>query len=352
VDRHVSGKEIEDAMSETAAAPAYPIRRLMGVQIAAVGANVPDRVVTNAELQKICGVDPEWIVQRTGIVERRHVAADEATSDLAARAAKQCLERAGVRPSDVDLVLVGTFTPDYLCPSTAALVQHKLGLRCGAVDLNAACAGFMYSLITGMQFVAAGTSKRCLVIGADCNSRILDPKDAKIYPLFGDGAGAVLLTPGSAEQGLLAYSLGADGGGCELLYRPSGGSKSPFAAKDAEAGRHFLLMDGKPVFKWAVRLVEESIREVAATAGVTLDQLDLVLLHQANLRIIDGAAEALGLPRSKVAVNLDRYGNTSAASIPLALAECVDRGRVQSGTRIMMSGFGAGLAWGTGLWQW
>lgn len=336
----------------TDATPPYPLRRLTGVQIAAVGANVPDRVVTNAEMKAICGVDPEWIVQRTGILERRHAPPGEATSDLAARAAKQCLDRAGVKPSEVDLILVGTFSPDYLCPSAAALVQHKLGLRCGAVDLNAACAGFFYALATGIQFVAAGTSKRCLVIGADCNSRILNPKDSKIYPLFGDGAGAVLLTPGSADQGFLSYTLGADGGGCELLYRPVGGSLTPFDATAAVQDRHYLLMDGKPVFKWAVSLVEQSIREAARAADVTLDQLDLVLLHQANKRIIDGATEKLGLDPAKVAINLDRYGNTSAASIPLVLEQCVQQGRVQRGTRILMSGFGAGLAWGTGVWQW
>lgn len=335
-----------------AASQQYPIRRLTGVQIAAVGANVPDRVVTNAELQAVCGVDPDWIIQRTGIRERRHAPPGEGTSNLAARAAAQCLERAGVKPADVDMLLVGTFTPDYLCPSTAALVQHRLGLRCGAVDLNAACAGFMYSLVTGMQYVAAGTSKRCLVVGADCNSRILNTHDSKIYPLFGDGAGAVLLTPGASDQGLLAYSLGADGGGCELLYRPMGGSLEPYNAAGVAAGRHFLLMDGKPVFKWAVRLVDENVREVARAADVPLDRLDLVILHQANLRIIHGATEALGLDPARVVVNLDRYGNTSAASIPLALDECLQQGRIGRGTRIMMSGFGAGLAWGTGVWQW
>jgi 3-oxoacyl-[acyl-carrier-protein] synthase-3 len=335
-----------------AASQHYPIRRLTGVQIAAVGAAVPERVVTNAELQQSCGVDPEWIVQRTGIIERRHVGPDEETSDLAARAARQCLERAGVTAADVDLLLVGTFTPDYLCPSTAALVQNKLGLRCGAVDLNAACAGFMYALTTGMQFVAAGTSKRCLVIGADCNTRILDPRDPKMFPLFGDAAGAVLLTPGSNEQGMLAYSLGADGGGCDLLYRPMGGSKQPYNPEGFAAGRQFLLMEGKPVFKWAVRLVEESVRDVVRASQVPLDQIDLAIFHQANLRIIRGAGEALGLDPSRVVVQLDRYGNTSAASIPLALEECVRQGRVRRGTRILMSGFGAGLAWGTGVWQW
>lgn len=339
-------------MSEATSSAQYPIRRLMGVAIAAAGAAVPDQVVTNEDLKRTHGFDPDWIVQRTGIRERRHVKADEATSDLAARAAAQCLERAGVSPSEVDLLLVGTFTPDYLCPSTAALVQHKLGLRCGAVDLQAACAGFMYTLSTGMQFVAAGTSKRCLVIGADCNSRILNPRDTKIYPLFGDGAGAVLLTPGTKEQGMLAYSLGADGGGCDLLVRKVGGSRYPFEPAATEQGMHFLHMDGKPVFKWAVRLVEENMREVLRAAELSLDQLDLVLLHQANVRIIDGIAEALGLDKKKVAIQLDRYGNTSAASIPLALEECLQQGRVQPGNHLLMSGFGAGLAWGTGVWKW
>lgn len=338
-------------MTESATS-AYPIRRLTGVQIAAVGAAVPDRVVTNADIQKICGVDPEWIVQRTGIHERRHAAPDESTVDFAARAAAQCIERAGIKPTEVDLLLVGTFTPDYLCPSTAALVQHRLGLRCGAVDLNAACAGFVYTLATGMQFVAAGTSKRCLVVGADCNSRIVNPRDSKIYPLFGDGAGAVLLTPGSSDQGMLAYTLGTDGGGCDSLYRPMGGAKEPYEPAGAEAGRHFMVMDGKRVFKWAVRLVEENVRDVVREANLTLDDMDLALFHQANLRIIQGAADALGLDMARVAINLDRYGNTSAASIPLALEECVRQGRVQRGSRVLMSGFGAGLAWGTGVWQW
>jgi 3-oxoacyl-[acyl-carrier-protein] synthase-3 len=336
----------------TASSQQYPIRRLTGVEIAAVGAYVPEQVVTNEDLQRTLGFDPDWIVQRTGIRERRHAPPEMATSDLAVRAAEQCLERAGCKAADVDMLLVGTFTPDYLCPSTAALVQHRLGLRCGAVDLQAACAGFMYSLVTGMQFVAAGTSKRCLVIGADCNSRILNPTDNKIYPLFGDGAGAVLLTPGSPEQGMLAYSLGADGGGYDLLVRHVGGSKQPYETATVGGTKHFLYMDGKPVFKWAVRLVEENMREVVTVAGLTLDEIKLVVLHQANVRILHGIADALKLDREKVVVQLDRYGNTSAGSIPLALEECVSQGRVRRGDAILMSGFGAGLAWGTGVWRW
>jgi len=330
----------------------YPIRRLTGVQIAATGAYVPENIVTNEQLRDLCGVDPDWILQRTGIRERRHAPADEATSDLATRAARQCLERAGVSPDEVDLLIVGTFTPDYLCPSTACLVQQKLGLRCGAFDLQAACAGFMYALITGMQFVAAGTSRRCLVIGADCNSRILNPKDSKIFPLFGDGAGAALLTPGDADQGFAAYSLGADGAGCEVLYRPVGGSKRPFSPADTTLDQYYLLMDGKPVFKWAVRLVEDGIREVSAAADLKPEELKLFILHQANERIVNAIAEALNLDPSRLVKQMQRYGNTSAASIPLALDECVQSGRITRGDPILMSGFGAGLAWGTGVWRW
>jgi len=330
----------------------YPIRRLTGVQIAATGASVPENIVTNEQLRELCGVDPDWIVQRTGIRERRHVAPHEATSDLAVRAARQCLERSGVPTGDIDLLIVGTFTPDMLCPSTACLVQEKLGLRCGAFDLNAACAGFMYALITGMQFVAAGTSRRCLVIGADCNSRILNTNDSKIFPLFGDGAGAVLLTPGDADQGFAAYSLGADGAGCDLLSRPVGGSRRPFGPADAAGDQHYLLMDGKPVFKWAVRLVEDGIREISAAADLKPEEIKLFILHQANERIVNAIADALALDPSKLVKQMHRYGNTSAASIPLALDESLQSGRIIRGDPILMSGFGAGLAWGTGVWRW
>ena len=330
----------------------YPIRRLMGVAIAATGADVPSNIVTNEQLRDVCGVDPEWIVQRTGIRERRHAPPGEATSDLATRAARQCLDRAGLRPADVDLLIVGTFTPDLLCPTAACLVQENLGLRCGAFDLQAACAGFMYSLVTGMQFVAAGTSKRCLVVGADCNSRILNPADSKVYPLFGDGAGAVLLVPGGPDQGLQAYSLGADGAGVGVLNRPMGGTRTPYEAAGAARGEHFLFMDGKPVFKWAIRLVEENIREVAQAAAVELSAIRRFLLHQANERILDGVADALKLDRTRFVKQLDRYGNTSAASIPLALDECLQQDRIRRGDSILMSGFGAGLSWGTGVWRW
>jgi 3-oxoacyl-[acyl-carrier-protein] synthase III len=329
-----------------------PLRRLMGVQILATGSAVPDQVVTNEDLHASLGFDPEWVFQRTGIRERRHAPPGMATSDLALTAAQRAIERAGVSASDVDLVLVGTFTPDMSFPSTACLVQDQLQINAPAVDLQAACAGFMYALVTGMQFVAAGTSSLALVIGADCNSRILNPKDQRTYPLFGDGAGAVLLARGSQEQGLVSYALGADGSGGPLLQRPMGGSRLPISCEQLDEGVQYLQMDGRAVFKWAIRLLDDSITDVLQHAGMTADELDLIVLHQANIRIINAAADALRLDRSKLMVNLDRYGNTSGGSVPLALDEAFDQGRIRRGNNVLLCGFGAGLAWGTAILKW
>lgn len=329
-----------------------PLRRLTGVQIVSTGAYVPDPVVTNDELAARLGIDPNWILQRTGIRERRQAPAEMATSDLAIRAAERAIERAGVTAADIDLVLVGTFTPDMPFPSTACLVQDRLGIRAPAVDLQAACAGFMYALITGAQFVATGCSKLALVIGADCNSRVLNPKDPATYPLFGDGAGAVLLAAGDSEQGLASYTLGADGSGGPLLCRPMSGSRLPIEAAKLDEGLQYLQMDGPAVFKWAVRLVFESINDVLAAAEMKASDIDLAILHQANIRIIYTATDMVGIDRSRVVVNLDRYGNTSAGSIPLALDEAFAAGRIQRGSRLLLSGFGGGLAWGTALWKW
>jgi 3-oxoacyl-[acyl-carrier-protein] synthase III len=328
-----------------------PLRSLAGVQIVGSGSFVPDNVVTNEDLASL-GCDAEWIVQRTGIRERRHVPAGMHTSDLAATAAERCLAAAGVDRAEVDLVVLGTMTPDRLLPATATEVQRRLGLNCAAMDLSAACAGFTYALGTAMQFVATGCSRRALVIGADANSRIVDPQDVKTYPLFGDGGGAVLLAPGSPEQGALAYSLGADGSGADLLCRSIGGIVRPQAGAAAEGGSWYLEMDGRPVFKWAVRLVEESVREVLQAAGLATDQVDCWLLHQANVRILDAAVEALGIERERVVMHMDRYGNTSAGSIPIALDETLRAGGIRRGDHVVMSGFGAGLAWGTLAWRW
>jgi 3-oxoacyl-[acyl-carrier-protein] synthase-3 len=237
-------------------------------------------------------------------------------------------------------------------PSTACIVQDRLGLDAAAMDLQSACAGFMYALITGMQYVATGSSQMALIIGADCNSRIVNPQDMKVYPLFGDGAGAVLLRRGTAEQGLPAFVMGADGAGAELLYRPMGGSRMPTTAAGVADNLHLLRMDGKAVFKWAIRLIEDTTREVLAHAGLTTSDLDLVVLHQANIRIINAAIEQLGIDPAKVFNNLECFGNTSAGSVPLALDQAHRAGRVRRGDRILLSGYGAGLAWGTAVLRW
>jgi 3-oxoacyl-[acyl-carrier-protein] synthase-3 len=329
-----------------------PLRSLTGVQIVAMGSYVPEPVVTNEDLHARFGFDPSWIVQRTGIRERRHAPPEMATSDLAVRASQQCMERAGVKSDDIDLVLVGTFTPDMSFPATACIVQDQLGIRAPAVDMQAACAGFMYALVTGAQFVATGCSKLALIIGADCNSRILNPKDQRTYPLFGDGAGAVLLAAGSKEQGLVSYVLGSDGSGGDLLCRRMGGSRIPFSSTGLDGDGQYLQMDGQAVFKWAVRLLDESITSVLKESHLTPGDINLVVLHQANVRIVYAATDVLGIDRTKVFLNLDRYGNTSAGSVPLALDEAYQQGRIRRGDNILLSGFGAGLAWGTAVLRW
>jgi 3-oxoacyl-[acyl-carrier-protein] synthase-3 len=339
------------ALAERRPSGRSPLATLTGVQVLAVGAHAPEEIVRNEDLAEF-GYDPEWIVQRTGIRQRRRAAPGVATSDLAYEAAVRCLEAAKVEPREIDLILVATTTPDTTMPSTACHLQRRLGASAPAMDLQAACAGFMYALVTGMQFVKSGCSRRVLVVGADVMTRIVSAADRKTYPLFGDGAGAVLLGPGRDEQGLVAYTLGAEGEGADLLITPAGGSREPLTPESLAANRHYLSMDGRAVFKWAVRVIIDSIADVLCHAQLTPAEIDLLVLHQANVRIIDAAVEALGISRDKVVVNLDRYGNTSAASIPLALAEAQEEGRVRRGDRVLLCGFGAGLAWGAAVVEW
>ncbi len=327
-------------------------RSLTGVQILATGSYVPDRVVSNGDLQEIYGCDSGWIEQRTGILRRRYAGEHQATSDLCIEAARRAIRAGNVDPRMIDLVVVGTFSPDFHCPSTANIVQEALGLDAPAMDVQAACSGFIYALTTAAQFVATGNSRMALVIGGDVNSRIVNPLDQKVAPLFGDGAGAVLLTRGDAHQGMLCYQMGSDGSGGSLLDRKSGGTKSPITAAAIDAGDHFLQMDGRSVFKWAVRAVTETIELVLRKSGMSVHDVSLYVLHQANIRIINYAMEQLGIPQSKVFNNLQEYGNTSAGSIPIALDEAFRQGRVHRGDTILMSGFGAGLTWGTTLFRW
>ena len=325
---------------------------LLGVQIVATGSYVPDRVVTNTELEQEYGFDPGWIEQRTGIRARRHVGEGQSTSHLCVEAARRAIRSARIDPQEIDLVIVGTFTPDFNCPSTACLVQDELGLDAPAVDMQAACSGFMYALVTAAQYVATGNSKMALVIGGDTNSRIVNPKDQRIGPLFGDGAGAVLLTRGEPHQGLMCYQMGADGSGGPMLEMPAGGTRNPITPEDLDSGRHFLQMDGRSVFKWAVRALTDTIDLMLQKTGMSPHDVSLYLVHQANIRIINYAMEQLGIPPQKVYNNLHKYGNTSAASIPLALDEAFQEGRINRGDTLLLSGFGGGLTWGTALFRW
>lgn len=325
------------------------------VVIASTGMYAPERIVSNEELSSL-GCDSDWIIQRTGIRQRRFARDDQASSDLGYLAAIDCLSRAKVDPAQVDLVLVATITQDYMTPSTACILQRKLGCIAPAFDLNAACSGFMYGLVVGSQFVANGLARNALIVGCEVMSRTVDPKDKKTYPLFGDGAGAALLQPvaasdsqdGANAPGILAFTLGAEGSP-EALCTPGGGSREPLTPERLAQGRQYMQMDGKSVFKWAVRCVVDSTKDVLANSGYTLEDIDLVVMHQANTRIIDAVLDDLQIPPEKVVVNLDRYGNTSAASIPLALHEANLQGRLQKGKLILLCGFGAGLTWGTAL---
>ncbi len=327
-------------------------RTLTGVQILGTGSYVPEQVVRNEDLRETHGFDPEWIVNRTGILERRFALPHQATSDLCAVAARRCLEYADCDPAEVDLLVVATYTPDMAFPSTGNIVQDMLKLNCPAFDVQAACAGFVFALVTAAQFVAAGTSRRALVVGGDCNSRIINPGDLKSFPLFGDGAGAVLLAPGGDDQGMLAYQLGSDGSGGDLLNRPACGSRIPPTADALDQGLHYLTMDGRAVFKWAVRIITDSALDVLRHAERTVDSIRWFVPHQANVRILHSASDVLGFNRDAVFKNLEKYGNTSAGSIPIALDEIIRRGQIVPGDLVLTSGFGAGLNWGTALWRW
>jgi 3-oxoacyl-[acyl-carrier-protein] synthase-3 len=326
---------------------------LLGVQALATGAYVPEQIITNEMLQQTLGCDPDWLVKQTGIRERRHVLPHQATSDLCVEAARQCLQRAGVAPEKVDLLIVTTISSDMTFPSTACLVQHRLGMRpIPAYDLAAACTGFLYGVVSAASAIVAGTSEMALVIGAETLSRMINPADYKTYPLFGDGAGAILLTRGGPNQGLLRYTLGADGSGGMLLHRKAGGSRLPLTPQNIRENLQYISMDGRAVFTWAVETLCDIIQQVLHAANLSPGDIDLYIPHQANIRIINAALDVIGIPRGLVITNLERYGNTSAASVPMALNEAVEDDRVRRGDRIMLSGFGAGLTWGTAIWQW
>jgi 3-oxoacyl-[acyl-carrier-protein] synthase-3 len=322
------------------------------VSITGLGTSVPERVVTNDELSQLVDTSDEWIVARTGIHERRVAEPDEALSDFCLPAAREALTQAGVAPEDLDLLIVATVTPDMAFPATAALVADQLGAtKAGAYDLSAGCTGFVYALAQAYSILAAGIGRRALVVGADLLSKVVDWSDRATCVLFGDGAGAVVLERVD-RGGFLGFELGADGSGGMDLYVAAGGSRKPASSETVAAGEHYARMNGREVFKFATRVLVSSGRELLDEVGLTVADVDVYVPHQANIRIIDHAAEKLGIPREKVVVNVDRFGNTSSGSIPLALADAVRDGRLRDGRIVLMTGMGAGLTWGSGVMEW
>ncbi len=324
----------------------------MGARIQGTGSFVPARVLTNVDLERMVETSDAWIVERTGIRERRIVASGESCSDLAVKAAERALEAAGVAAADLDLILVATCTGDAPLPATACLLQHRLGAqRAAACDISAACSGFVYALAVGDAYVRSGYG-RVLVVGSEVMSMLMDWTDRGTCILFGDGAGAVVLGPAADGQGILSSHLHSDGTLWDLICVPGGGSAAPPSEKMLAEGLQYLKMKGNETFKVAVRTMEEVAREALSANGLSVEDLDLYIPHQANLRIIKAVASRLGLPMEKVVMNMDRYGNTSAASIPLALDEAVRGGRVREGNLILMEAFGGGLTWGSVLVRW
>jgi len=319
-----------------------------GAYISGSGSCVPQRRLTNADLEKLVDTNDEWIVQRTGIRERRVVSNGESTVTLALQAAQKALENAKISADDLDLIIVATLTPELITPSTACLLQEKLGIKrhIGAFDMGAACSGFVYSIATAAQFIQTGAYKNILVVGAETLTRIVDYTDRGTCILFGDGAGAVVLSATEdSTRGIQAFELGADGMDGEMLYVPAGGSRLPASAETILNRQHYLKMNGREIYKFAVHQMTNSLKKAMEACNLTAADVKLVVPHQVNQRIIDSATEKMGFPKDKVFVNIDRYGNTSAASVPLALDEALRAGACGPGDWIIMVAFGAGLTW-------
>jgi 3-oxoacyl-[acyl-carrier-protein] synthase-3 len=322
-------------------------------RIVGVGAYAPKRVLTNADLAKMVDTSDEWIMQRTGIRERHVADEGEATSDLAIKAAQQALERANLVPEDVEFIVVGTTTPDMIFPSVGNIVQHRLGARrAGSVDMLAACAGSVYSLATGAQFVQTGKYRRVLCIGAETLSKITDFTDRGTCIILADAAGAAVLEATEDDQGIIDVDLYSDGQYWELLYMPGGGSRHPATAETVAQRMHYAKMKGNEVFKVAVRMFVECTERILSRNGFTADDVSLFIPHQANLRIIEAACKRVNLPMERVFVNVDRYGNTGAASVYVALDEALAAGRIKRGDVVLLAAFGGGFAWGAALMRW
>lgn len=326
---------------------------LRPVGITGIGMAVPERVVTNADLEKQVDTTDEWIRTRTGIRERRIAEPHEASSDYAIKAARKAMAMAGVTGEQIDLIIVGTVTPDMVFPSTACILQDALGAKhAAAFDMAAACPGWIYGLVMGQQTITTGMYNCVLVVGAELLSKVVDWTDRNTCVLFGDAAGAAILQPVSEGRGILASVLGSEGAGGKHLMVPAGGSRIPVTAETLANRQHYVKMNGQEVFKFAVRVMNESTLQVLEKAGYGVKDLDLLVPHQANIRIIEGAMKRLAIEPDRVVINLDRYGNTSSASIPVALCEALETGRLKDGDLIAMVSFGAGLVWGAAALRW
>ncbi len=323
------------------------------VGIIGLGSYLPERVLTNKELEKVMDTSDEWIVERTGIRERRIAAENEAASDLATKAAYKALEDAKVSADEIDLIIVATITPDMSFPSVACLVQDNIkATHAAAFDITAACAGFVYALVMGSQFIETGVYRKVLVIGSEVFSKMMDWTDRNTGMLFGDGAGAAVLGEVPGGYGILGVDLGADGSGGGLLKLPAGGSRQPTSEETIANRLHFIHMNGSEVFKFAVRIMGETTQKCLENAHISANDIDYLVPHQANIRIIQSAAKRLGMPMEKVVVNVDKYGNTSAASIPIAMDEAVKSGNIKHGDIVALAGFGAGLTWASCILKW
>jgi len=327
--------------------------------ISGVGSYVPEKILTNAELEKTIDTSDEWIVSRTGIKERRILEKGKATSDMALEAAKKAIEDAGLTPPDIDFVVCGTFTPDYVFPSTACILQSKLNLvNAACFDLAAACSGYIYSIVVGSNFITSGMAKHVLVIGTDANSRLVDWTDRNTCVIFGDGAGAMVLSreekPEAAEdrRGILASFIKSDGTGWKHLYQPAGGSLHTPTHASIDEKLHHIKMEGKETFKFAARAMANASLEALEKANLTTEDIDLVVPHQANVRIIKNAMRKLKIPMDKTIINIDKFGNTVAASLGIALDEAYRTGRLKDGDNVLLVAFGAGLTWGGIVIRW
>ena len=329
------------------------MRQNQRASITGIGSYLPDKVLTNYDLEKMVDTTNDWIIQRTGIKERRIVENGVTTSDIATQASLRAMEDAGVSPKDLDMIITSTITPDHIFPSTSCYIQQKIGAtRACAFDILAACAGFIYAMSIGQSFINSGAMKTVLVVGAECLSKITDYTDRSTCVLFGDGAGAVIIQRNPVKHEILSSILAADGSEADVLIMPGGGARNPASLKSVQQRLHYIQFKGKEVFKLAINNITNLILETTRENGLTLDDIDLIIPHQSNLRIIEATMEKLGLPMEKAFVNIDKYGNTSSASVPIAMDEARKQGRLRKGNIVMLVAFGGGLTWGSSVIRW